>query len=101
MQPDGVQGWARLWWNIEIDPENEMKTFHVPKTSPDEEAADMLNDFKKVNNHLFHRNKSNKWIKICTCRERVKGISQDDTNGWGFMKLMYSLKRLYYILYFQ
>ena len=45
---------------IEIDPEKEMETFHVPKTSPDEEATDMVYDFKKVNNHLFHRNKSNK-----------------------------------------
>ena len=33
---------------IEIDNEKETETFHVPKTSPEEEAADMVYDFKKV-----------------------------------------------------
>ena len=33
---------------IEIDTEKETETFHVPKTSDEEEAADMIYDFKKV-----------------------------------------------------
>lgn len=63
IQPDSAQDGQNhhnLSEMIEIDPEKEMETFHVPKTSPDEEATDMVYDFKKVNNHLFHRNKSNK-----------------------------------------
>ncbi|CAH3171435.1 unnamed protein product, partial [Porites evermanni] len=32
---------------IEIDAEKETETFHVPKTSPDEEAGDIVYDFKK------------------------------------------------------
>ncbi|CAH3181690.1 unnamed protein product, partial [Porites lobata] len=32
---------------IEIDAEKETETFHVPKTSPDEEAGDIIYDFKK------------------------------------------------------
>lgn len=39
----------------EIDPEKETETFHVPKTSPDEEAADMVYDFKKVNKSFSRR----------------------------------------------
>ena len=39
----------------EIDPEKETETFHVPKTSPDEEAADMVCDFKKVNKSFSQR----------------------------------------------
>ena len=39
----------------EIDPEKETETFHVPKTSPDEEAADMVYDFKKVNKSFSQR----------------------------------------------
>jgi len=32
---------------VEIDTEKEVETFHVPKTSPKEEAVDMVYDFKK------------------------------------------------------
>ena len=39
----------------EIDPEKETETFHVPKTSPDEEAADMVYNFKKVNKSFSRR----------------------------------------------
>ena len=39
----------------EIDPEKETETFHVPKTSPDEEAADMVYNFKKVNKSFSWR----------------------------------------------
>ena len=39
----------------EIDPEKETETFHVLKTSPDEEAADMVYDFKKVNKSFSRR----------------------------------------------
>ena len=39
----------------EIDPEKETETFHVPKTSPNEEAADMVYDFKKVNKSFSRR----------------------------------------------
>ena len=38
---------------IEIDTENETETFHVPKTSPNEESADMVYDFKKVIDIFF------------------------------------------------
>ena len=38
---------------IEIDIENETETFHVPKTSPNEESADMVYDFKKVIDNIF------------------------------------------------
>ena len=33
---------------VKIDPEKETETFHVPKTSPDKEKADVVFDFKKV-----------------------------------------------------
>ena len=33
---------------IDIDTENETETFHVPKTSSDNEAGDIVYDFKKV-----------------------------------------------------
>ena len=33
---------------VEIDTQKETETFHAPKTSPDNEAADMVLDFKKV-----------------------------------------------------
>ena len=33
---------------IDVDTENETETFHVPKTSSDNEAADIVYDFKKV-----------------------------------------------------
>lgn len=39
---------------IEIDPEKETEIFHVPKTSPKEEAADMVYDFKKVRTVFSH-----------------------------------------------
>ena len=40
----------------EIDPVvKETETFHVPKTSPDEEAADMVYNFKKVNKSFSRR----------------------------------------------
>lgn len=39
---------------IEIDPDKETETFHVPKTSPDEEAGDIVYDFKKVIEFYFH-----------------------------------------------
>ena len=39
----------------EIDPEKETETFHLPKTSPDEEAADMVYDFKKVKKSFSRR----------------------------------------------
>lgn len=39
----------------EIDPERETETFHVPKISPDEEAADMVYNFKKVNKSFSRR----------------------------------------------
>lgn len=35
---------------VEIDTEKEVETFHVPKTSPKEEAVDMVYDFEKVSN---------------------------------------------------
>ncbi len=33
---------------IDIDTENETETFHVPKTSSDNEEGDIVYDFKKV-----------------------------------------------------
>ena len=40
----------------EIDPVvKETETFHVLKTSPDEEAADMVYNFKKVNKSFSRR----------------------------------------------
>ena len=33
---------------IDVDTENGTETFHVPKTSSDNEAADIVYDFKKV-----------------------------------------------------
>jgi len=33
---------------IEVDTEKETETFRVPKTSPDDEAGDIVYDFKKV-----------------------------------------------------
>ena len=39
---------------IEIDAEKETETFHVPKTSPDEEEGDIIYDFKKVIEFYFH-----------------------------------------------
>ena len=39
---------------IEIDADKETETFHVPKTSPDEEAGDIVYDFKKVIEFYFH-----------------------------------------------
>ena len=40
----------------EIDPVvKETETFQVPKTSPDEEAADMVYNFKKVNKSFSRR----------------------------------------------
>ena len=33
---------------VDVDIEKETETFHVPKTSPDNEAGDMVYDFKKV-----------------------------------------------------
>ncbi len=34
--------------DVEIDTEKETETFHVPKTSPDKQEADIVFDFKKV-----------------------------------------------------
>ena len=39
---------------IEIDIEKETETFHVPKTSPDEEAGDIIHDFKRVKFYLIY-----------------------------------------------
>ena len=39
----------------EIDPVKETETFHLPKTSPDEEAADMVYNLKKVNKSFSRR----------------------------------------------
>lgn len=40
----------------EIDPVvKETETFRVPKTSPDEEAGDMVYNFKKVNKSFSRR----------------------------------------------
>ena len=36
---------------VQIDTEKETETFHVPKTSPDNEEADMVLDFKKVGDY--------------------------------------------------
>ena len=33
---------------VDVDTEKETETFHVPKTSPDNEAGDVVYDFKKV-----------------------------------------------------
>lgn len=33
---------------VDVDTEKETETFHVPKTSPDNEAGDIVYDFKKV-----------------------------------------------------
>ena len=33
---------------VDVDTEKETETFHVPKTSPDDEAGDIVYDFKKV-----------------------------------------------------
>ena len=33
---------------VKIDTQKETETFHVPKTSPDSEEADVVLDFKKV-----------------------------------------------------
>ena len=36
---------------VQIDTQKETETFHVPKTSPDNEEADMVLDFKKVGDY--------------------------------------------------
>ena len=33
---------------VDVDTEKETETFHVPKTSPEDEAGDIVYDFKKV-----------------------------------------------------
>ena len=33
---------------VDVDTEKETETFHVPKTSPDDEAGDIVYDFKQV-----------------------------------------------------
>ena len=33
---------------VDVDTEKETETFHVTKTSPDNEAGDIVYDFKKV-----------------------------------------------------
>ena len=38
---------------VEVDTEKETETFHVPKTSPDDEAGDIVYDFKKVITWLY------------------------------------------------
>ena len=37
---------------VQIDTQKETETFHVPKTSPDNEEADIVLDFKKVSDYL-------------------------------------------------
>ena len=37
--------------DVKIDPKKETETFHVPKTSPDKEEADIVLDFKKVSDY--------------------------------------------------
>jgi len=37
---------------VEIDTQKETETFHALKTSPDNEEADMVLDFKKVSRYL-------------------------------------------------
>lgn len=36
---------------VKIDTKKETETFHVPKTSPDQEEADIVLDFKKVSDY--------------------------------------------------
>ena len=36
---------------VQIDSQKETETFHVPKTSPDNEEADIVLDFKKVGDY--------------------------------------------------
>jgi len=36
---------------VQIDTQKETETFHVPKTSPDNEEADIVLDFKKVSEY--------------------------------------------------
>ena len=36
---------------VQIDTQKETETFHVPKTSPDNEEADIVLDFKKVSDY--------------------------------------------------
>ena len=36
---------------VQIDTQKETETFHVPKTSPDNEEADIVLDFKKVGDY--------------------------------------------------
>lgn len=36
---------------VQIDTKKETETFHVPKTSPDQEEADIVLDFKKVSDY--------------------------------------------------
>ena len=38
---------------VDVDTEKQTETFHVPKTSPDDEAGDIVYDFKKVITTLF------------------------------------------------
>ncbi len=38
---------------IDINTENETETFHVPKTSSDDEEGDIVYDFKKVSHFLL------------------------------------------------
>jgi len=37
--------------DVQIDTKKETETFHVPKTSPDNEEADVVLDFKKVSEY--------------------------------------------------
>jgi len=36
---------------VQIDTQKETETFHVPKTSPNNEETDIVLDFKKVNEY--------------------------------------------------
>ena len=49
-----VEGKKTFNEEIEIDTEKETETFHVPKTSPDEEAGDIIYDFKRVKFYLIY-----------------------------------------------
>ena len=70
--------------DIEIDIENETETFHVPKTSPNEESADMVYDFKKVINIFSRTFIMNHNVKI------TPAFRNGDKNSTSFPALFYS-----------
>ena len=61
---------------VDIDTEKETERFHVPKTSSDNDEADILFDFKKVNFNLSKNNKHTKHQVHKSKNRNVKFINQ-------------------------